>query len=68
MYFQLDVDYFFNEATKNKYKNFQLITSTKYNLKTAEDKIVQGIVLATTTSHILLLGLQRFFFLGLCVA
>ena len=68
MYFQLDVDYFFNEATKNKYKNFQLITSTKYNLKIAEDKIVQGIVLATTTCHILLLGLQRFFFLGLCVA
>ena len=68
MYFQLDVDYFFNEANQNKYKNFQLITLTKYNLKIAEEQLVKGIVLATTTCHILLLVLQNFFLLRLCVA
>ena len=57
MYFQLEVDYYSNEANKNKYKNFQLIASTKNNLKIAEEQIVQGIVLATTTCHTLLLGL-----------
>ena len=34
MYFQLEVDYYSNEAKKNKYKNVQLIASTKSNLKT----------------------------------
>ena len=29
MYFQLEVDYYSNEANKNKYKNVQLIASTK---------------------------------------
>ena len=58
MYFQLEVDYYSNEANKNKYKNFQLIASTKNNLKIAEEQIVQGIVLTTTTCHTLLLGLQ----------
>ena len=58
MYFQLEVDYYSNEANKNKYKNFQLIASTKNNLKIADKQIVQGIVLATTTCHTLLLGLQ----------
>ena len=57
MYFQLEVDYYSNEANKNKYKNFQLIASTKNNLKIAEEQIVQGIVLATTTCHTLLLEL-----------
>ena len=37
MYFQLEVDYYANEANKNKYKNFQLIASTKNNLKIATD-------------------------------
>ena len=58
MYFQLEVDYYSSEANKNKYKNVELIASTKNNLKIAEEQIVQGIVLATTTSHSLLLGLQ----------
>ena len=57
MYFQLEVDYYSNEANKNKYTNFQLIASIKNNLKTAEDQIAQGIVLATTACHTLLLGL-----------
>ena len=35
MYFQLEVDYYSNEANKNKYKNVQLIASTKNNLKIA---------------------------------
>ena len=29
MHFQLKVDYFSNEANKNKYTNFQLIASIK---------------------------------------
>ena len=29
MYFQLEVDYYSKEANKNKYKNVQLIASTK---------------------------------------
>ena len=33
MYFQLEVDYYSNEANKNKYKNVQLIASTKKQLK-----------------------------------
>ena len=57
MYFQLEVDYYSNEANKNKYTNFQLMESIKNNLKTAEDQIVQGIVLATTACDTLLLGL-----------
>ena len=60
MYFQLEIDYYSNEANKNK---FQLIASTII----AEDQIVQGIVLATTTCHTLLLGLESTFFLGLFV-
>ena len=68
MYFQLEVDYYCNEASKNKYKNFQLIASTKNNLNTAEDHIVQGIVLAATTCHTSWLGLQSALSLGLDVA
>ena len=37
MYFQLEVDYYSNEVNKNKYKNVQLIASTKNNLKIATD-------------------------------
>ena len=68
MYFQLEVDYFSNEAKINKYKNFQLIASTKNNFKIAEEQIVQGIVLATAACHTLLLGLERTLLLGLVVA
>ena len=35
MYLQLEVVYYSNEANKNKYKNVQLIASTKNNLKIA---------------------------------
>ena len=49
VYFQLELDYYSNEANKNKYKYFQLIASIINNLKIAEEQIVQGIVLATTT-------------------
>ena len=67
MYFQLEVDYYSNEASKNKYTNFQLIASTKSNLKIAEEQIVQSIVLVTTTCHTLLLGLESTLLLGLVV-
>ena len=54
MYFQLEVDYYSNEANKN----FDLIASTKSNLNIAEKQIVQGIALAAITCHTLLLGLE----------
>ena len=66
MYFQLKVYYYSNEANKNKYKNVQLIVSTKNNTK--QPKIVRGIVLATTTCHTLLLGLQSTLLFWLVVA
>ena len=68
MYFQLEVHYYSNEANKNIYKNFQLIAPTKNNLKIVEEQIVQGIVLAATTFHTLLLGLESTLLLGLVVA
>ena len=37
MYFQLEVDYYSNEANQNKYKNAQLIASRENNLKIAKD-------------------------------
>ena len=58
MYFQLEVDYYSNEANKNKYTNFKLKASLKSNVKIAEDQIVLGIALATRTCHALLLGLE----------
>ena len=64
MYFHLEVDHYSNEAKKNNYTNFQLIASRKNSLKVAEDKIVQGSVLATTTCHPLLLGLESTLLLG----
>ena len=67
MYFLLEVDYYPNEANKNKYTNFQLKASIKNNVKIAEDQIVHGTVLATTTSHTLLLGLESILSLGLVV-
>ena len=33
MYFQLEIDYYSNEANKNKYTNFQLKASIKKQLK-----------------------------------
>ena len=63
MYFQLESDYYSNEANKNKYTIFQLKASVKNKLKTAEDQIVQGIVLATC--HTLLLGFESVLLLGL---
>ena len=68
MCFHLEVDYYSNEANKNKSKTFQLIASTKGNLKITEEQIVQGIVLATLTCHILLLGLESTLLLGPAVA
>ena len=62
MYFQLEVDYYSNEANKNKYTNFQLKASIKNNLKIAED------VLATRTCHTLLLGLESILLLELVVS
>ena len=61
MYFQLEVDYYSNEANKNEYTIFELT----FNLKIAKDQIVQGIVLATRTCHALLLGLESTLLLGL---
>ena len=39
MYFQLKVNYYSNEANKNKYKNFELMVSTKNKLKISEERI-----------------------------
>ena len=62
MYFQLEVDYYSNEANKNKYKNVQLIASTKNNLKIATD--------CTCNDNLsyLLFGLRSNLLLGLDVA
>ena len=65
MYFQLEVDYYSNEANKNEHTTFQLKASIKNNLKIAEDQIVQGTVLAMRTCHALLLGLESTLLLGL---
>ena len=45
MYFQLEVDYYSNEASKNKYKNFQLIASTKSNLKWPKIRLYRALYL-----------------------
>ena len=55
MYLQLEVVYYSNEANKNKYKNVQLIASTKNNLKIATD--CTGHCTCNNLSY-LLLGLQ----------
>ena len=64
--FQLEVDYYSNEANKNKYTNL-VNNISKKQLKVAEDQIVQGIVLARTTFHTLLLRLESTLLLGLVV-
>ena len=40
MYFQQEVECYSNEANENKDKSFQLIASTKNNLKMADKQIV----------------------------
>ena len=40
MYFQQEVECYSNEASENKDKSFQLIASTKNNLKMADKQIV----------------------------
>ena len=67
-YFQLEVEYYSNEPNANKYKNFQLKASTQSNLKIAEEQIVQGIVIATTTCHTLIIDIESTLLLGLVVA
>ena len=66
MYFQLEVDYYANEANKNKYKNVQLIASIKNNLKIATDCI--GHCTCNGNLSYLLLRLQSTFLLRLGVA
>ena len=66
MYFQLEVDYYSNEANKNKYKNVQLIASTKNNLKIATYRT--GHCTCKDNLSYLLLGLQSTLLLGLVVA
>ena len=66
MYFQVEVDYYPNKANKNKYKNLQLIVSTKNDLKIATD--CTGRCTWNNNSSYLLLGLQSTFLLGLGVA
>ena len=67
MYFQPEVDYYSDNASKNKYTNFKLKASIKNNLKIVKDQILQGIVLATATCHTLLLGIKSTFLFGLVV-
>ena len=45
MYFQLEVDYYSNDANKNKYTNFLLKASIKNNLKIAEDRLYRALYL-----------------------
>ena len=66
MYFQLEVDYYFNEANKSKYKNIQLIASTKNNLKVAAD--FTGHCTCNNNLSYLLIRLQSTLLLGLSVA
>ena len=66
MYFQLEVCCYSNEANKNKYKNVQLIASTKNNLKIAADCTVHCTCSDSLSN--LLLGLQSNLLLGLGVA
>ena len=65
MYFQLEVDYYSNEANKNKFTKFQLIASTKINLKIATD--CTGDYTCSDNLSYVLLGLQSTLLLGLGV-
>ena len=66
MYFQLEVDYYSNEASKNEYENVLLILSTKSNLKIATD--CTGHCTYNDDLSYLLRGLQSTLLLGLGVA
>ena len=66
MYRRLEVDYYSNETDKNKYRNVQLIASTKNNLKIATD--CTGHSTCNDNLSYLLLGLQSTLLLGLSVA
>ena len=66
MYFQLEVGYYSNETNKNKYKNVQLIASTKNNLNIARD--CTGHCTCNNNLSYLLLRLQSTLLLGLGVA
>ena len=66
MHFRLEVDYYSNEDNKNKYKNVQLIGSTKINLKIATD--CTGHCTCNDNFSYLLLGLQSTLLFGLGVA
>ena len=66
MYFQLEVDYYSNEANKNKYKNLQLTVSTKNNLKIATD--CTGHCTCNDNLSYLMFGLRCLGLLGLGVA
>ena len=66
MYFQLEVDYYSNEADKNKYKNVRLIASTKNDIKIATDWT--GHCTCNDNLSYLLLGLHSILLLGLGVA
>ena len=61
-YFQLEVDYYSNEADKSKYNNVQLITLAKNNLKTATD--CTGYCTYNENLSYLSLGLQSTLLLG----
>ena len=65
MCFKLEVDYYSNEDDKNKYKNVQLIASTKNNLKVATD--CTGHCTCNGNLSYLLLGLQSTLLLGVGV-
>ena len=65
MYFQLVVDYYSNEANKNKYKNVQIIASTKNNLTITTD--CNGHCTCNDNLSYLMLGRQRTLLLGLGV-
>ena len=66
MYFQLEVDYYSNEANKNRYTNFQLIASTKNNLYRAMYLQQQLVILCCLDFKVLcsldLLLLESIFF------
>ena len=66
MYLRLEVDFYSNETDKNKYKNVQLIASTKNNLKMATD--CTGHCTCNDNLSYLLLGHQSTLLLGLSVA
>ena len=66
MYFQVEVYYYSNEANKNKYKNVELIASTKNNFKIATD--CTGHCTCNDNLSYLFLGLLSTLLLGVDVA